>query len=81
AFVSASLSFLPESECKSIADFRTAQAFRELFFRNVCNSLIMRKINFKAKIIKFPMLAHGAKICHPFHGFAHHISFRGHEFS
>jgi len=27
AFVSASVSFLPESECKSIADFRTVQAF------------------------------------------------------
>ena len=27
ASVSASVSFLPESECKSIADFRTAQAF------------------------------------------------------
>ncbi|MCR5246155.1 MAG: hypothetical protein K6E14_00005, partial [Paludibacteraceae bacterium] len=44
--VPVSVSFLPESECKSIADFRTAQAFRELFFENVHKSLILRQVNF-----------------------------------
>ncbi len=47
SFVSALLSFLPESECKSIADFRTVQAFYQLFFKNVRKTLILRKINFK----------------------------------
>ena len=40
------VAFLPESECKSIADFRPAQAFRELFFENVHKSLIYRAIIF-----------------------------------
>ena len=44
AFLQASVSFLPESECKSIADFRPVQAFRELFFRNVHKTLILWKI-------------------------------------
>ena len=43
------VAFLPESECKSIADFRTVQAFMELFFRNIHKTLIMRKINFTRK--------------------------------
>ena len=42
AFLQASVSFLPESECKSIADFRPVQAFRDLFFRNVHKTLIFK---------------------------------------
>ena len=38
--LSSGVAFLPESECKSIADFRPAQAFRDLFFRNVHKTLI-----------------------------------------
>ena len=47
ASVSASVSFLPESECKSIADFDSVQAFRKLFFKFLCKWLILRKIIFK----------------------------------
>ena len=40
------VAFLPESECKSIADFRPVQAFCELFFENVHKSLILCEIIF-----------------------------------
>ena len=46
SLLSFGVAFLPESECKSIADFRPAQAFYELFFENVHKSLIYRAIIF-----------------------------------
>ena len=46
SLLSSGVAFLPESECKSIADFRPVQAFRELFFENVHKSLIYRAIIF-----------------------------------
>ena len=57
ASVSASVSFLPESECKSIADFHSVQAFQELFFINVRKTLILRQVNFKRKKATFMVLA------------------------
>ena len=47
SLLSFGVAFLPESECKSIADFRPAQAFRELFFKFLCKWLILRKIIFE----------------------------------
>ena len=46
SLLSSGVAFLPESECKSIADFRPVQAFRELFFRNVHKTLILWEIIF-----------------------------------
>ena len=46
SLLSSGAAFLPESECKSIADFRPVQAFRDLFFRNVHKTLIYRAIIF-----------------------------------
>ena len=57
ASVSVSVSFLPESECKSIADFGSVQAFRELFFRNIHKTLILRQVNFKRKNATFMVRA------------------------
>ena len=56
ASVPSSVSFLPESECKSIADFHSVQAFRDLFFRNVRKTLILRQVNFKRKKATFMVL-------------------------
>ena len=46
SLLSSGVAFLPESECKSIADFRPVQAFYELFFENVHKSLILCEIIF-----------------------------------
>ena len=47
SLLSSGVAFLPESECKSIADFDSVQAFRKLFFKFLYKWLILRKIIFK----------------------------------
>ena len=56
SLLSSGVAFLPESECKSIADFRPVQAFCELFFENIHKSLILRKMAYSQNSTGIPPL-------------------------